>query len=366
MENLDVDVPPDPIVQTITSEAARNDDDNSYLPFIGQIGLRDTAAAHVSRMTGGTAQYNGQKNCVISAGGLSGIFNTLLATVEEGDGVVMTDPTYSGLINRVKLAGGVPVFAPLDFRPGGFWKFNPDTFRGRVENSKVKVTTVLLMSPALPSGAYLEKDDWIAVADICQRHDLLLIFDAAMERLLFDDRQVVHPASLPGMYDRTITVGSASKELRMIGWRVGWVVGPERLIADIGSVGIANVVVPVGIAQRAAQAALDKSEKDIHEFTKELQARRDVCMEHLKGLPVGIPAGGYSFVLRVDSMGFTGKEASQALLQQGVCVTSMDGWGEEHGSQYVRFVFSNEPCDRLKELGEKVRAALLSKPAKYS
>ena len=357
MENLDVDVPPDPVVGEITSQAARSDDDNSYLPLIGQRCLRDAAAAHVSRMTGSKVQYTGEKNCVISAGGLSGILNTLLATVEDGDGVIMTDPTYSGFINRVKLAGGVHVFIPLDFQPGGFWSLNRERLRERIKSSK-RVTTMLLMSPGLPSGTYFDRADWLVIAEMCRENDILLIYDTAMERLLFDGREVVHPASLPGMYERTITVGSASKELRMIGWRVGWVVGPQRLVSDIGLVGTANVVVPVGIAQRAAAAALERSDQDVSNFTKELQARRDVCMQELKGLPVGVPAGGYAFVLRVGSLGWTGKEATQALLQQGVCITSMDGWGEEHTSQYVRFVFSNEPRERLKGLGAKVKTAL--------
>ncbi len=358
MENLDVDIPPNPVVVEITSQAVTSDDDNSYLPLIGQRGLRNAAAAHVSRMAGGTVQYTGDKNCVISAGGLSGILNALLATVEDGDGVIMTDPTYSGLINRVKLAGGVPVFAPLDFQPGDFWKLNREKLRSCIKTSSVRVTAMLLMSPALPCGAYLDRDDWLVVAEVCRESNLLLIYDTAMERLLFDGRKVVHPSSLPGMQERTITVGSASKELRMIGWRVGWVVGPERLVSDIALVGTANVVVPVGIAQRAAAAALEVSEQDIRRFTKELQARRDVCMDELQGLPVGVPAGGYAFVLRVGALGWTGKEATQALLEQGVCATSMDGWGEEHASQYVRFVFSNEPCERLKGLGARVRAAL--------
>ncbi|MFX8612611.1 aminotransferase class I/II-fold pyridoxal phosphate-dependent enzyme, partial [Acinetobacter baumannii] len=83
---------------------------------------------------------------------------------------------------------------------------------------------MLLMSPSMPSGGMLDADDWALVAELCARHDLLLILDSAMERLLFDDRRVIHPAGLPGMAERTIVVGAASKELRMIGWRVGWTV----------------------------------------------------------------------------------------------------------------------------------------------
>lgn len=359
MENLDTDIPPPTVAASITAQSATSDQENSYLPFIGQLGLRNAAATHVSAMAGNVVSYTGEKNCVISAGGLSGILNTLLATVEMGDGVVLTDPTYSGLINRVKLAGGIPVLVPFDFVPGGAWMFDREKFRAVVETSEAKITAMLLMSPALPSGAVLDQGDWEVVAEVCVEHDILLILDAAMERLLFDGRRVDHPASMPGMAQRTITIGSASKELRMIGWRVGWIVGPEQLIADIALVGMANVVVPVGIAQKAAQAALERSGEDISSFVDELQARRDVCMEELAGLPVGVPAGGWSFVLRVDGLGWTGSKAAEELLRHGVCVTPMDGWGIEHGSQYVRFVFSNEPCERLKGLGAKVRAALV-------
>jgi N-succinyldiaminopimelate aminotransferase len=353
MENLDVNIFPDPIVAQITSESATRDDDNSYLPFIGQTGLRTSAAAHVSAMTNNQVTYTAD-NCVISAGGLSGILNTLLATVEIGDGVILFDPCYSGLINRVKLVGGVPVFVPLEFYPGGFWKLNKQIFEERIGDAKV----MLLMSPSLPSGFWLDEDEWRFVADICIKRDMLLILDTAMERLLFDGMQVFHPAAIPGMEERTITVGSASKELRMIGWRVGWVVGPQKIISDIGLVGMANVVVPVGIAQRAAQEALDRSAAGVAQFAEELQKRRDMCMKELEAFPVGVPAGGWSFLLEVGSLGWTGAQASQALLQHGVCTTAMDGWGEKHGPQYVRFVFSNESRDRLEGLGEKVRAAL--------
>lgn len=195
------------------------------------------------------------------------------------------------------------------------------------------------------------------MADVCVSQDLLL-YGAAFERLLFDDRPVVHPASFPGMEQRTITVGSASKELRLIGWRDGWVVGSTWLIPDIQPVGMANVVVPVGIAQKAAQAALENSNKDCLDFTRELQARRDLLMHELKGLPVGVPAGGWSFVLRVEN----GRAAMSELMGEGVFITPMDGWGEAHGEGFVRFVFSNEPCDRLKGIGVKVRAALKYPP----
>jgi N-succinyldiaminopimelate aminotransferase len=123
------------------------------------------------------------------------------------------------------------------------------------------------------------------VANICIARDVPLIYDAAFKRLLFDDRPVVHHASIPGMEERTITVGSASTEPRLVEWRVGWTVGPTWLMPDIRLVGMANVVVPVGIAQKAAQAALENSDQDCRGFTRELQARRGLLMEELAGSP---------------------------------------------------------------------------------
>lgn len=353
LENLDVNIPPDAEALDFTERAIRQDEYNSYLPFIGKRSLRNVAANHVSRLSG--VKYSGDRNCTISAGGLSGILNVLLATVEEGDEVIVTDPTYRGLINRVLLAGGIPKFVPYTFNPGNEWELNHDALRSAIST---RTSAMLLMSPSMPSGGYFTSADWSLISELCVENDLLLILDTAMERLLFDGRSVIHPAGLPGMAERTVTIGSSSKELRMIGWRVGWIVGPEELMGDIAAVSMANVVVPVGIAQDAVAIALERSEHTMHEYVAELQARRDLFLSELEGLPVGVPAGGWSLLLRVSDYGMDGATVSQKLLEQGICATAMDGWGQVHGFQYVRFVFSNETLDRLKGIGNKVRKAL--------
>ncbi len=153
LENLDVDIPPDAEAIARTRQAAGEDRDNSYLPFIGQTALRDAAARHVSAVSGVT--YSGKRNCVISAGGLSGILNVLLATIDVGDEVIVTDPTYAGLINRVHLAGGIPRFVPFRFKPGGEWALDREALRAAIGP---KVTAMLLMSPSMPSGGYFDAD----------------------------------------------------------------------------------------------------------------------------------------------------------------------------------------------------------------
>jgi len=307
----------------------------------------------VSNLSG--VAYSGTRNCVISAGGLSGILNVLLATVEVGDEVIVTDPTYAGLLNRIRLAGGVPRFAPFRFMPGGRWTLDREALRNAVGP---KTRAMLLMSPSMPSGGCFDAEDWDLVAQLCVQHDLLLILDTAMERLVFDDRPIIHPAGLPGMAERTITIGSSAKELRMIGWRVGWIVAPESYLPDIIAVSLANVVVPVGIAQDAVAIALERSHHSIAPYVAELQARRDAVVEQLAGLPVGVPDGGWSLLLRVSDFGIDGEIMARNLLDQGVCATAMTGWGETHSAQYIRFVFANEPVARLETLGDRVRAAL--------
>jgi aspartate/methionine/tyrosine aminotransferase len=89
-----------------------------------------------------------------------------------------------------------------------------------------------------------------------------------------------------------------------------------------------------------------------------LCARRDAVIRQLEGLPVGVPGGGWSLLMRVSDFGIDGETMSRRLLDQGVCATAMTGWGAEHGAQYIRFVFANEPVERLMLLGTRVRATL--------
>lgn len=354
LENLDTDLRPWPGALEATREAIDADAANSYLPFLGQDRLRQAAAAHVSRQSG--VAYDWWRACVISAGGLSGILNTLLATLDPGDGVILTDPIYAGLLNRVRLAGCVPRLAPLLPGPEG-WRLDVDAFRAAAASPRVNAA--LLMSPSMPTGCVFTEEEWRAVAEICVQRDLLVIYDAAMERILFDGRTVLHPAALPGMAERTLTVGAASKELRMIGWRVGWVVGPEALIADVGLVGMANVVCQVGIAMPGVAAALEAPASDVEEAVGEWQRRRDVLLRELADWPVIPPHGGWSLLLDCRPLGMTGAEASERLLRNGgIAATAMGGWGGPEASRYLRFVYANEPCERLQGVGERMKRAL--------
>jgi aspartate/methionine/tyrosine aminotransferase len=173
-----------------------------------------------------------------------------------------------------------------------------------------------------------------------------------MERIRFDGLPPLHPASHPQLADRTITVGSASKELRMIGWRVGWVVGPAPIISDVGLVGLTNVVCQVGIAQQAVAAALTASDadEDVARATAVWQERCETVLAQLADYPSVRPDGGWSLLVDTRPLGLTPAEASQRLFERAqVAATPMNGWGPS-GADYLRLVFANEPVERLTDL----------------
>ena len=354
LENLDTDIPPPAAAVEATRAAVGQDDANSYLPFLGSAELRAAAAAHVTRLSGVT--YDPDAQTIITAGGTEGLFNALLALIEPGDEVVVTDPTYAGMLYRVRLAGGVARFAPFVVRDGG-WALDLDRFHDAVTD---RTRVIFLMNPSIPSGAVLTREDWEEIARVCEKRGIWLLYNAAMERILFDGRRHIHPAGVAGLADHTITVGSVSKEYRMIGWRVGWVTGPRRIMNRIGLVSIYNVVTPVGVTQPGALAALvEPAGAGVSDAVAEWERRRDTVQAELRGMSVVRGGGGWSLLVDTGALGCDGATASARLLERGrVAATPMTHWGRENAAQFVRLVFSNEPVERLRGLGERFRRAL--------
>jgi len=355
LENLDTDLlPPLPALELTVSEV-RNDDANSYLPFFGHDRLRRAATRLVER-NGGLASehYDWRRQCFISAGGLSGILNALLALIDPGDEVVLTSPTYVGLINRVKLAGGVPRYARMLPGPTG-WRLDLQSLQDALSP---RTRAFLMMSPSMPTGAVFNREEWKAVCDACVQVNAWMIYDSAMERILFKDAPRLNPLQFPGMTERTVTVGAASKEYRMIGWRVGWVLCPLAAAEVIGRVAISNVVCPVGIAQQAVAVALETGDDGIASCAATWQARHDLLIDALRPQFDVIPAqGGWSLLIDFRSRGISGAEASRRLMVEGVAATSMENWGLDETAGFLRLVYANEPLDRLCDIALRFNRA---------
>jgi len=337
---------------TTPTPSGGRDDANSWLPFTGKRDLRRAVAAQYAERSG--LRVDPETQVVVTCGEGDAMVDALFATTDPGDEVVLTDPTYAGMINRVRIVGAVPRFVPLD-PASGEWRLDLEALRAAVGP---RTRAIFLASPSLPTGHVLDDREWEAVAAICRERDIWLLNLGWMERILFDGRPYRHPAALPGMADRVVQIGCVSFEQRMIGWRIGWVVSPPALADDLGRAHIANGLTAGGIAQAGALAALAAPAADLAAAVAEWQRRRDAVLAQLQGLPAIPPAGGWSLLLDAEGLGVSPTDLSRSLIAQRVAATPMTTWGERVAPRYLRFIFSNEPPERLALLGDRLRAAL--------
>jgi aspartate/methionine/tyrosine aminotransferase len=352
LENLDTDIPPPAEAMEATRAAIGEDEANSWLPFTGRDDLKEAVAAYIERRGG--PRYDARREIVITCGEGDAMLDALFCLTDPGDEVILTDPTYAGMLNRVRLVGAVPRLVPLHVAEGE-WRLDLAALPDAVtEHTRV----VFINNASFPSGWVVSEEEWDAIARICRERNLWLLYWAGYEGVLFDGRPIRHPAALPRMRDRTVTVGAPTLEQRMIAWRVGWVVTPGELVNDVSRVQIYNGLVASGFAQIGARVALELSDDHLHAANAECQRRRDETLRQLDGLPTARPAGAWSLLLDVAALGCDCVEVSDRLLEQKVAATPMRGWGGEIADRHVRFVFSNEPVERLALLGERVRAAL--------
>jgi len=358
LENLDTDIPPPEEAVAATRAAIGEDDANSWLPFTGRDDLKEAVAAYIARRGG--PRYDGRREIVITSGEGDAMLDALFCLTDPGDEVVLSDPTYAGMVNRVRLVGAVPRLVPLHVVDGE-WRLDLDALTAAVTE---RTRVIFLNNASFPSGWVATGEEWDVVASTCREHDLRLLYWAGFEGVLFDGRSVRHPASLPGMRDRTITVGAVTLEQRMIAWRIGWVVAPGELVNDVARVQIYNGLVASGFGQIGARVALELPDDHLHSANAEFQRRRDETLRQLDGYAVARPAGAWSLLLDVAALGLDCVDVSDRLLEQKVAATPMRGWGGEIAERHVRFVFSNEPVERLALLGDRVRRALAAAKAR--
>ena len=352
LENLDTDVSPPEEAVEATRRAIGTLEGNSWLPFTGRQDLKEAVARLISRRGG--PDYDGPREIVITSGEGDAMLDALFCLTDPGDQVIVTDPTYAGMINRVRLVGAEPRLVPLVVQDCA-WRLDLDELSRAVMD---RTRVVFINNASFPSGWVASDAELAAIAALCLDRDLWLLYWGGYEATLFDRLTTRHPAAIEGMRDRTVTVGSPSFDMRMIGWRIGWVVAPGELVNDVSRVQIYNGLVPSGFNQIGARVALELADEHVRTAAAEYERRRDETMLQLAGLPAVKASGGWSLLLDCAAMGIDPAELSARLLAQKVAATPMSGWGGPVADRQLRFVFSREPVERLALLGERVRAAL--------
>jgi len=353
LENADSDLAPPAHAINATRDAVGVDRYNSYLPLHGLPELREAISERYRADLG--LQYDPDGEIVVTAGVGEAMLDVLLSYVNEGDRVLMTNPTYNGMAQRVRLAGGVQVFANQVEADG--WHLNAADIRKMARGCKV----IFYGSPSMPTGVVLRRDetDWLCEAAV--ENDALVLFNGAVDKLVFDAREVVNPATLPGLRERTIIAGSVTKNYNMVGWRIGWAVGPRELLKPVHDVHIFNGIMASGYSEAGAAAALSGPQQYVAESVQTYQLRRDALIARLrtiKGMRLVVPDGGYFFIANIEAFGVTAGDFCRRLLaEENVAITPMNAWGaDDFGDHHVRFIFTNEPEDRLVEAANRIAA----------
>lgn len=351
LENADANLPPPAHAIQATREAVGEDRYNSYLPLHGLPELRQAIADRYHADLG--LRYDPDSEIVVTSGAGEAMLNVLLSYVNPGDRVLMTNPTYNGMAQRVRLAGGVQAFANQVEAEG--WHLNAAEFRKAARGCKA----IFYGSPAMPTGVVFSQDETQLIAEAAEENDALIIFNGAVDKVVFDGKVTVNPATLPGIRDRTIVIGCMTKNYNMIGWRIGWAVGPRTLMKPVHDVHIFNGIMASGYSEAGAAAALTGPQQYVTNSVQEYQRRRDTLTRRLAqvpGMQIVVPDGGYFFIANISALGVSATDFCRKLLEEeNVAITPMNAWGsDDFGNNHVRFIFTNEPEDRLIEAANRI------------
>jgi aminotransferase len=306
-----------------------------YTSNFGIVELRESAVAHLDRLYG--VSYDPAAEIIITTGVSEGLSIALLALLDAGDEVLCPDPCFVAYMPAVVLAGGVLVPVPTTVENG---------FRVRAEDLENLVTyrtkAILLGYPANPTGAVMERENLLAVAELAARHDLFVISDEIYDRLVYGVQHTCF-ASLPGMRDRTILLGGFSKSYAMTGWRLAWAATRPDLLEAMMKVHQYVMMSAPTMSQYAGLEALASGEEDVRGMVAEYDRRRRLIVNGLNsiGLTCFEPRGAFYAFPSVAITGLSDEEFAEKLLQEEkVAVVPGSVFGEQ-GQGYVRACYAN-------------------------
>lgn len=328
-------------LKRIAMDAIEDGRGNQYPPPHGLPLLREAIAAHQERFY--SLQVDPGSGVVVGTGASEVLQSAMLALVDEGDEVVMFEPWFDIYGAGISLARGVRVGVPLS---GPTLRPDIDALRAAM-TPRTKV--LLLNSPHNPTGIVFTVDELRSIAQVAIEHDLIVISDEAYEHLWFAGHQHTPIATLPGMFDRTITVGSGGKSFSFTGWKVGWASGPADLIGAVRVVRQHLSFVSGGPFQYAMAAGLGLPDQYFAEFRADLSAKRDLLAGGLAELGFGVLMSQGTYFLTTD-VGRFGYDDGLSFCRDlpdraGVVAIPHQALCDDPaiGAPYVRWAFCKQP-----------------------
>jgi aspartate aminotransferase len=328
------------------AERALKDGRTGYADNQGEPGLRRAVAERLARDQG--LSYDPDREILITDGATQGLAVALAALVELDDAVLLPDPIYDAYSGPITLCGGRPAIIPSTIRSCRF------TF-GQSElecHDQPGARAILINTPWNPVGTVLTPSELRDVIDFALSRDLFVISDEIYESLVYHGCRHTSPAALSSAArERTVLVNSLSKTYAMTGWRVGYCAGPAEVIAAMALVLQQSSRGPATFVQDAAECALRSDQSCVGRMAEEYQARRDLVIDRLSGIPCVAPLppeGGLFVMLDVHELGQSSDQIRRFLLNEaGVVVLHGSAYGPGgEGTLRVSFAAGGHVLDR--------------------
>jgi aminotransferase len=324
----------------------------SYTSNYGMIELREEIARYLNSRYG--LVYNPQNEILITVGVSEGLDLAMRAILDPGDEVIGHEPIYVSYKPCTTLAGGK--FIPIPTTVENAFKVNADDIEKRVTS---RTKALMLGYPSNPTGAVMDRAGLMEIAEVAQRHDLIVVSDEVYERLVYGVEHTCF-ASLPGMQERTIHLGGFSKAYAMTGWRLGFAAAREEIIEAMMKIHQYTMLCAPTMAQMAALEALREGDVQVEEMVAEYDRRRRVIVDGFNhmGLTCFEPRGAFYAFPSVKSTGLSSEDFAERLLrEEKVAVVPGDAFGES-GEGYVRCCYATsmeEIEEALERMGRFVK-----------
>lgn len=333
-----------------------NDGNVHYGEFSGDFKLRE---AICNKLTAYNKLTVHPDEVLVTNGLTHAAYAVFMAAVDEGDEVILLEPYYPQHINKIELAGGKVITAPLD-------STNGYAIEGALIEPLIteKTRMIVIINPANPTGRVFSRDELQIVADLAIKHDLLVLSDEVYDQIVYSDSQHISIASLPGMRERTFSCFAYTKAFAMDGWRLGYVACHEKfmqalLIVTVNDVAHVNVFIQAG-----ALAALTGPQNCLTEMLAEDDRRRQLVSRRLNeidGIDCPLPQGTiYSFP-DISAFGIPSAQVAEEILSETRVVTEAGSFYGAAGEGHLRICFGAETYDRIDEAMNRLHKYFESK-----
>ncbi|MBV9992898.1 MAG: pyridoxal phosphate-dependent aminotransferase [Alphaproteobacteria bacterium] len=313
-----------------------------YGDFRGQVALR---RAIVRRLAERNALTVKEDEVVVTNGLTHASYAVFMAALDPGDEVILLAPYYPQHVNKVELAGGKVVLAPLDAADN--YRLDAAAIEACITP---KTKMIALVNPANPTGRVYTRAELEGLAALAIRHDLLVLSDEVYDQIVYDGHAHISIASLPGMFERTFSLFAFTKAYAMDGWRIGYVAAHERFIPALLKITMNDVAHVNVFIQEGARAALEGPDAPVAAMVEEDKRRRDLVvrrMNQMSGVTCAVPEGTIYAFPDISATGKPAQQVADEILERCHVVTEAGTFYGAAGEGHLRVCFGAEPYERI-------------------